>query len=118
LEGKIALGEISRMTRVRVEPGICGLSAIVDAQRTGQKEVQITIQSDCEKVTALGSHLDKMSLADILSKPLNQSTVYEKAGRCELHGSCPIPCAVMKAAEAELQLALKKVVKIAFDEDS
>lgn len=106
------------MTRVCVEPGICGLSATVDAQRTGQTEVQITIESDCEKVMALDSHLDKVSLVDVLGKPLNRSAVYEKAGRCELHGSCPIPCAVMKAAEAELQLALKKSITITFHEDS
>jgi hypothetical protein len=106
------------MTRVFVQPGICGLCATVDAQRTGQKDVQITIESDCEKVMALGRSLDNVSLIDILAKPLNQSAVYEKAGRFELHGSCPVPCAVMKAAEAELQLALKKEVKITFHENS
>jgi hypothetical protein len=106
------------MTRVTVEPGICGLCATVDAKRSGQGEVQITIESDCEKVMALGRCLDKVGLVDVLGRAMNQSAVYEKAGRCELHGSCPIPCAVMKAAEAELQLALKKQVKITFHEDS
>jgi hypothetical protein len=106
------------VTRVYVEPGICGLCATIDARRNGQKDVQIKIQSDCEKIMAFGRCLDNVSLADILSRALNRSTIYEKAGQCELHGSCPIPCAVMKAAEVELELAMKKEVKITFQKHS
>lgn len=106
------------MTRVHVDPGICGLCATVDALRTGKKECRVTIESACEKVKTFASHLDKVTLADILCRNLNRSAVYEKAGQCELHGGCPIPCAVMKAAEAELELALKKNITIAFKESS
>jgi len=106
------------MTRVYVEPGICGSCATIDARRDGQKDVQIRIQSGCEKVMAFGRCLGNLSFFDILPRALNESTIYEKAGQCELHGSCPIPCAVMKAAEVELELAMKKEVKITFQKHS
>jgi hypothetical protein len=106
------------MTRIHVDPGICGLCATVDALRTGKRECRVTIESACEKVKTFAAQLDKVTLADILPRHLNRSAVYEKAGQCELHGSCPIPCAVIKAAEAEMELALRKNIMITFKEYS
>jgi hypothetical protein len=57
-------------------------------------------------------------MMDILRGPINQNPIYVEAGKCKLHNSCPVPCGIAKAAEAELGLALKKNVKIEFQEDA
>jgi hypothetical protein len=48
-------------------------------------------------------------MVDIIKNPINKNPIYENAGKCNLHSSCPIPCGVIKAAEVELELALKKM---------
>lgn len=102
------------MVYVRIESGICGLHTEVRASRTQRKGVSIALQSDCKKVTTLGDGLQKLDLMDVLKNPINKNPVYENAGRCKLHSSCPVPCGVIKAAEVELGLALMKDVRIVF----
>jgi len=53
-------------------------------------------------------------MLDVMKNPIHQNPVYMKAGQCKLHASCPVPCGVIKAAEAELGLALEKDVKMKF----
>jgi hypothetical protein len=49
---------------------------------------------------------------------MNKNKIYEKAGKCNLHPGCPVPCGVIKAAEVELGLALVRDVKIVFQNES
>ena len=102
------------MTLVEVKAGICGFSALVSADRVDRKEIRIQIDSDCDKVQALGKSLLSVELNDVFKRPFNTNKIYEKAGQCCLHYSCPVPCAVLKATEVELKLALKENVQISF----
>ena len=102
------------MTRVDIEAGICGVYARVHAVKRGGRSVEITIESDCKQVIALGESLNHLDIQGLFHRPFNLNPVYEKAGRCHLHPGCPVPCAVIKAAEIELELALKKDVKLTF----
>ena len=105
------------MTTVYIESGICGFCTTVRASKTKAMAMEIAIESDCKQITALGSHIQKMGMKEILKNPINKNPVYEKAGECNLHTSCPVPSGMLKAAEAELGLALKKDVKIEFQDD-
>lgn len=105
------------MTTVNIESGICGFCSTVRATKTKKMGMEINIVSDCKQITALGSQIQNMGMKDVLKNPINKNPVYEKAGECNLHTSCPVPSGVLKAAEAELGLALKKNVKIEFRDD-
>jgi hypothetical protein len=102
------------MITVHIESGICGLNTEVRAFRIHRKSVGIAIKSDCEHIMALDNQLPKLDMQEVIKNPINKNTVYEKAGKCNLHSGCPVPCGVIKAAEVELGLALIKDVKIAF----
>lgn len=102
------------MITVRIESGICGFYTTVRASKTKQRTIEMAIESDCKQITALSNHIESMGLRDVLKTPINKNPVYEKAGTCNLHSSCPVPCGVLKAAEAELGIALKKDAKIEF----
>jgi len=105
------------MITVHIESGICGFCSLVRVSKGEGRRVGISIESDCKQITALDNELEELEMKDILKTPINQNPIYEKAGECSLHTSCPVPCGVVKAAEVELGLALKKNVKIEFRED-
>jgi hypothetical protein len=105
------------MITVHIESGICGLETEISACRIQKKSVGIAIKSDCKQVMALESQLRKIDMMDVIKTPINKNPIYEKAGRCNLHSSCPVPCGIIKAAEVELGLALMKDVGISFEND-
>ena len=102
------------MVTVHIDPGICGFCTELRVFQTHERGVRITTKSDCKQVMALGDELQKVNQKDIVKTPINKNPIYEKAAKCYLHPSCPIPCAVIKAAELALGLAAKKDVKIEF----
>jgi len=101
------------MTKVIVHPGICGFDAFLEAINS-DGVVKLQIKSECEDVKKLAEILTEVSLKDLIG-PLNQNKVYKTATKCISHSSCPIVCAIIKAVEVELGLALKKDVTIKFD---
>jgi hypothetical protein len=104
------------MTLVHIDSGICGFSTHVRLAKIDQKSVSISLESGCEQVAALAKQLGRLSLADVFSR-ISQNPVYQKAEACRLHPSCPVPCGVLKGAEVELGLALKKDVVIELRDD-
>lgn len=102
------------MTKVKINPGACGFSVMVTAIPDGTKRVKITIESDCEQVKALAEGIEFLTMEDILGFPFGEDTVYQTAKKVIRHASCPVPCGIIKAAEAELGLAVKRDVLIHF----
>jgi hypothetical protein len=102
------------MTTLDVKAGICGYYARIHAVKRERQSVAIMIESDCENVTAFSKILNQLTIQDIFHHPFNENAIYEHAGQCGLHPACPVPCGVIKAAEVELGLALKKDVTFKF----
>jgi hypothetical protein len=105
------------MTTIQIQSGICGFLTVVRALRGRQKKVGFSIQSDCEQVRALGDELSELDMRGIIMMPIHHNPVYEAAGKCRLHASCPVPCGVIKAAEVESGLAIRRDVKITFQNE-
>ncbi len=106
------------MSVVHIESGICGFKTLVRASQIQGQGVGIVLESGCAQIMAFGGGLRELGIEDILKIPINQNPIYEKAGKCNLHASCPVPCGVIKAAEVELGLALKGDVRITFHNSS
>ena len=105
------------MTRVRIKSGGCGFEAHIHVQKTERRKVSVRVSSDCPQVICLAKELPGLTLMGVLKGPIDKNPVYEKAGQCGLHPGCPVPCGVLKAAEVELELALKKEAAIEFQEE-
>jgi hypothetical protein len=102
------------VVRVTAEPGICGFSCKVEARRTGRQNVLIEIKgSECEQAQRLSSLLEKMSMRDLFA-PVTRNPVFLAAEGAGCHPSCPIPVAILKAAEVAMNMALPKEVLIKF----
>jgi hypothetical protein len=102
------------MTKIFVNPGICGFDTIIEAKRSDDV-ISLQINSECENVKRLANTLTRFSLQDMRNaKSLTENTVYKTATRYIPHFSCPIPCAIFKAIEAELGWAEKKNISMEF----
>jgi len=102
------------MTKVEIHPGACGFSVIVTATEAGPKKIRLTIETDCEHVKELSSKLEFLTIKDIYGHPFGEDKVYHVAKGAIRHTSCPVPCGIIKTAEAEFGLAVKKDVLIHF----
>ena len=104
------------MTKVIIDPGICGMIATVTAHSEDGDEVTITIDSPCKGVSgiidAVGDTFDPYEVC--FAKP-GTGPLYDFA--CDnfpAHGGCPVIAGIVKCVEAECGLALKKNAAITF----
>ncbi len=102
------------MTKVKVQPGSCGFTALIKADKGPNKTISVIIETDCEMVRKMAEEiktLDRFApLAGLLTNP-----VYQAAARHLKHAACPVPSAVLKAIEVEAGLNLAKDATIVFD---
>lgn len=105
------------MTKVRINPGICGLITTVTAESEDQQEVKITVHSACESIQKMFEELgDTYDAFDVcLTKP-GTGELYEYAAEhFPVHASCPAIAGIIKCMEVECRLALPAEAKIEFE---
>ena len=107
-------GEKADSVRVQVDPGICGFNCSIHAYKGEGKTVRFEIQSDCDQIQTLATHLEEIGIKDIFV-PLTRSPVFLSAEKSKCHLACPIPSSLVKAAEVALGIALPKNIIIAFE---
>ncbi len=104
------------MTKVSINPGVCGMDCQVVVSKIDRMNMRIEIESKCPMVTKLSELLAEVNLRDVLKK-YGQSVVTEKAAEHLSHAACPIPTAIIKAVEAEAGMALPRNATITFEID-
>jgi hypothetical protein len=102
------------MTRVTVNPGVCGFITTIEVSKQEKRKVSIKIDSGCENIVSLGASLKEIDMRDMF-KPRGENEVHVQAALNKLHAACPVPEAVIKAIEAELGLALPRDASIHFE---
>lgn len=108
------------MTKVMIDPGVCGLVTRVTADSEDGMEVTLRVDSTCDAVkqmmAELGDTFDSFALC--LGKP-GTGPLYEYAAQhFPGHCSCPAIAGLIKAAEVECKLALPKAASIHFETES
>lgn len=102
--------------RIIVEPGICGFSCQVEARPQGKQRALVEIiGSECELINKMTENIKKISVEDIFL-PHTGNPVFKAAELAGCHLTCPVPVAVLKAAEVALELALPREVRISFEQ--
>jgi hypothetical protein len=102
------------MTKVEIHPGACGFSVIVTATEADPKKIRLTIETDCEHVKELSDKLEFLTIKDVHGHLFGEDKVYRAAREAIRHAGCPVPCGIIKTAEAEFGLAVKRDVLIHF----
>lgn len=106
------------MTKVKIDPGVCGLITTVEAESEDGMEVSVKVRSGCKAVQKmfeeLGNEFDAYEVC--LGKP-GDNCFYEYASEnFPGHAACPTISGIIKCIEAECRLALPKDVHITFEE--
>jgi hypothetical protein len=98
-----------------VDPGICGFACVVAARKGSKRMVLIEISgSECKQILKLAGLVKEVSLRDLFA-PVIGNPVFVSAVRAGCHTTCPVPLAVLKAAEAAMEMALPKDTLIEFE---
>lgn len=106
------------MKRVKVYPGPCGFESTIEAESDGNYQVRMSVESECPAVTALGKRLANLTMKDVVGKEgFGHLRPFEEAADTLFHASCPVLTAFLKAAEAEMGLAVAQDVTIEFIEE-
>ena len=99
---------------IAVEAGICGFSCQVKAWQENKEHAVVEITgSECELVQKLAENIREVTVRDIFTGHTG-NPVFKAAEQAGCHLSCPVPVAVLKAAEAALELALPRETRITF----
>jgi biotin synthase-related radical SAM superfamily protein len=100
---------------VSVNPGICGFECKVNATRKSKKTATIEIiGSECKMINNLAANLSDITVDDLF-KPHTKNLIFKCTEKAHCHLCCPVPIAIIKAAEVSLELALPNNVLIDFD---
>lgn len=94
------------MVTVRVQPGVCGFVAEIEATADEALNVCVEVRSACPQIQRLGQALAQVSALELLRRPIHETTLYQAAGAARVHVACPIPSAIAKAIEVAAGLAL------------
>ena len=102
------------MTRVTVQPGICGFSILVSVERDKDRNLHLSLDTECEMVKKMAEDISflefRAPFATILHNP-----VYRSASKNLKHAACPVPSGILKAIEVELGVCLPRPVSITFE---
>lgn len=100
---------------VSVTPGICGFVCKVVATRKSKRVASIEIVgSECKMINNLGASLQEITVVDLFI-PVTKNPVFISTEQAHCHLCCPVPIAIIKAAEVVLELALPQDVTILFE---
>ena len=101
------------MTKVKVNSGNCGFSVLITAEKVNGKVVNISLESECEMVTNMLKDISSLEMRQIFANHIN-NPVYRSAAMHLKHTACPVPAAILKAAEVALGLCVPEDVNISF----
>jgi hypothetical protein len=102
-------------TCVSANAGICGFTCRIKARKIDKKTVGLEIsESECQQIQQLAELMSQLTLNEIFM-PVTRNPVYLAAEQSGCHASCPIPVAILKAAEVALEMALPRDAFIRFE---
>jgi hypothetical protein len=104
------------MTKVTINPGICGFTVMVTAEKDQGKKVRVSFDTECEMVMNMLEDISVLDMQAAFTGHLN-NPVYRSAAMHLKHTACPVPAGILKAIEVELGLCLPKDAVIKFSGD-
>jgi hypothetical protein len=105
------------MTKVKVYPGNCGFSVAITAEKAEGKKINISLNTECEMILNMLEDISELDMRSLFSNQINNPVCRSAAQHLD-HPACPVPCAILKAAEVELGLCLPEDVRITFEKDT
>jgi hypothetical protein len=106
------------MTKVVVNPGVCGFTAMVEVTSDDGMEVTLNVETGCPAITAMFDELGtSFDAFELVFTYLGTNVFYQYANdNYPQHGGCITIAGITKAVEAACSLALPTDASISFVE--
>ena len=102
-------------TCASVDAGICGFTCRIKAWKIDKRTVGLEIrESECQQIQDYSELIRQLTLNEVFM-PVTRNPVYLAAEQSGCHASCPVPVAVLKAAEVAMEMALPRDASIRFE---
>ncbi len=103
------------LTRVKVDPGICGFPCVIEGERKDKYLVELRGRgSECKHIQRFFEQVREINLRDLFA-PISKSPVFQAAQQSGCHPMCPVPVAALKTAEVAMEMALPMDAHIEFE---
>ena len=113
-ESRAPSGAKETVTEMMVDPGACGFTCRIKVEKKGPYKATVRLKSKCRAVCKLADEISDIDFMQLMRGTFSDNDIHQAAGRSKVHHSCVIPCAITKAVEAELKLAVKKNTTLTF----
>jgi hypothetical protein len=104
------------MAKTKINSGICGFGAEVEAMAGENYHVNLKIDSECPAIQKLAEELKEVNALNQISFRRGMPEILEKGAEFCTHASCPVPVGIIKTVEVAAGLALPKNASIEFEE--
>ncbi|MBI5073894.1 MAG: hypothetical protein HZB62_01800 [Nitrospirae bacterium] len=104
------------MTKVQVNPGVCGFTVGITVERDKDRNFHISLDTECEMVKKMAEEISFLEFRAPFSTILH-NPVYRSASKNLKHAACPVPSGILKAIEVEAGACLPRPVSITFIEE-
>lgn len=101
------------MTKIKVNAGNCGAMVFITARKEKGRKIAISLETGCEMIMNMRKDISLLDMRSLFTNHIS-NPVYRSAAEHLKHAACPVPCAILKAAEVELGLCLPEDVTIQF----
>ena len=100
------------MAKAKIDAGICGELATVEADLIGDYRVALKIESSCKHIQKLAENLKEIDTLKEISARRSMPETLSKGMEFCTHAARPVPVGIIKAIEVAAGLALPKDAKI------
>ena len=101
-------------TTLNVDAGVCQFKTVIIAEMDDEMNIVYKIKSACPAVREVAKTLQPVAVFEAIAMPNTDNKVYKMCSELQ-HAACPVPCAMITAAEAAGQLALKQPDSFQFE---
>ena len=100
--------------KITVDAGACRFVTKIHAVGADDMTVTFVIDTQCPSVKKLAGKLGTVDGVDAVSSRITENALMAKCSETLPHPACPVPSALIKAAEVACDLGLKKNVTFTF----
>lgn len=101
-------------TRAKIYAGACGFTSVIKAKRRGN-QIEVKIISACKMLQKMNEDLELLDWRRHLFTGILDSVVYRSANKHLMHTDCPVPSAIIKTIQIELDGMVPTDVSMKFE---
>ncbi len=105
-------------SRAKVFAGACGFTSVVRATRVDKSHINVKIISACKMLQKMNEDLEHLNWQRDIFNSICNSLVYRSADKHLMHTDCPVPSAIVKVIQIELDGMVPVDVNMKFEKYS